>query len=533
MRTATWIVILLVAASVVAGLLLFRESTPDYLFLITLDTTRADRIDYSKTNPNTPNISHLAADGMAFKNAFSLIPITLPSHHAMFHSLPPHQLKIYNNGQRVQVTPPSITRVFKDNGYQTGAVISLGVLKKDFGLSEGFDYYVENFKRSLWHKSAAEVNREARGVIRNIKDSGKKGFIWLHYSDPHSPYFPPESGGVLNVMGDTYDITQEPLVKQTLVLKPGENSYPIELELPGLITEDPRLEPQYFELFNAEIGNGSGPGGIELKLPPKWRQSASKDKIIYRFHELHNQLVFVNHGSEDVTVEFSFVFKIIFPIPANRLLYKQSIVYMDREIGKLTDFLKAEGIYQRSAFVLVGDHGEGLGEHKFYFGHIHYLNKNYVHVPLIVSGPAIEKKGIRDEAVSTLDVAPTLLRIAGIKPPDSMTGQSLLGEIKAKRILLETYSPEALDDSFSIIEYPLQVIYTPGGQKPEERPELYNLALDPHGNKNLFYRKDYDKAKGPLYNAIRKLSRVLMETKGEIGQMSEKHKEILETLGYF
>ena len=528
MRTATWIVIVLAAAAIAAGLYFSNQQTPDYIFLITLDTTRADRVDYSETSSTTPNLARLAAEGTVFQNAFSLIPITLPSHYSMFHSLPPHNLKIYNNGQRVNVDQPSVTSILKNHGYSTGAVISLGVLKKDFGLAKGFDYYVENFKRS-----AEEVNHDAMDMIKKIKKTGDKGFVWLHYSDPHSPYFPPDAGGVLTVMGDTYDITQEPLVKRKLVLKPGENACDIKLELPDKIKNDPRLTPQYFELFNWEIKRASGTSDIRMELPPDFRQSKIKEKTIYRFHKHENRLVLINPSDEEAVVEFSFVFKMIFTTPANRLLYKQSVVYMDAKIGELIDFLKTEGIYDRSAFVLAGDHGEGLGEHKFYFGHIHYLNKNYVHVPLMVTGPMVKRRGTRQEAVSALDVAPTILDIAGIEAPATMSGHSLLRKEKSRRILLETYSPEAMRDSFAIIEYPYQMIYTPGRKNPKERTELYNRAQDPAGNKNLFFHKEYKDIKGSLYNPLRKLSKLLTESKGDIGAMSEHHKEILETLGYF
>ena len=523
----------MVAAAVAAGLYLFEKPTPDYIFLITLDTTRADRIDYAETGSTTPNFARLAGEGMVFENAYSLIPITLPAHHSIFRSQPPHNLKIYNNGQRVEPKQPSITTILKDHGYQTGAVISLGVLKKDFGLARGFDYYVENFKRSLWHRSAEEVNNDAMDVVKTIKAGKDKGFVWLHYSDPHSPYFPPDAGGRLTVMDDTYDITQEPLVKRKMVLKPGQTICPINLRLPERIKEDPRIEPQYYELFKWKVNHHSGPADIQLKLPAGWRKAQANGKNLLRFNDLQNNLVFVNPGEEDAVVEFSFVFKMIFSTPANRLLYKQSVKYMDKHLGRFIDFLKEEGIYQRSAFVLVGDHAEGLGEHKFYFGHIHYLNKNYLHIPMIVAGPMIKQKGKRPEAVSLLEVAPTVLDIAGIEPPESMAGRSLLGNLDDTRIVLETYSPEAAHDSFAIIEYPYQMIYTPGRKKPKERTELYNLAQDRNGNKNLFYKKVAKDVKGALYNSIRKLSKVLAESKGEIGAMTEKHKEILETLGYF
>jgi arylsulfatase A-like enzyme len=66
-------------------LLFFKRQAPQYIFLITLDTTRADAIDYATTgNSSTPNLAALAAAGLRFENAYTIIPITTPSHAAMF-----------------------------------------------------------------------------------------------------------------------------------------------------------------------------------------------------------------------------------------------------------------------------------------------------------------------------------------------------------------------------------------------------------------------------------------------------------------
>ncbi len=132
------------------------NTSPRWIFFITLDTTRADHINYTPGNSQTPNLAALAAEGIYFKHAYSLIPITLPSHTSMFYSMPPHRMKIYNNGQDHKITKPSVTQLLKSKGFNTSAVISLGVLKGDFGLNKGFDTYIENFTPGLWAKDAAQ-----------------------------------------------------------------------------------------------------------------------------------------------------------------------------------------------------------------------------------------------------------------------------------------------------------------------------------------------------------------------------------------
>ena len=118
----------------------FMKPTPTYIFLITLDTTRADHINYSLSqNDVSPNFARLASNGVFFRNAYSIIPITLPSHASMFYSLPPYVLKIYNNAQKQDVSNASLAEILKSKGYRTGAVVSLGVLNSQFGLNKGFE----------------------------------------------------------------------------------------------------------------------------------------------------------------------------------------------------------------------------------------------------------------------------------------------------------------------------------------------------------------------------------------------------------
>ena len=83
-------------------------------------------------------------------------------------------------------------------------------------------------------------------------------------------------------------------------------------------------------------------------------------------------------------------------------------------------------------------------------------------------------RGVIDESVvSNLDVAPTLLEIAGVEPPEYMLGNPLTVSMAGGRLLLETYSPEAVMDSFSVIDYPFQLIYYPDAL--EKKWEFFRL----------------------------------------------------------
>ncbi|MBN2408529.1 MAG: sulfatase-like hydrolase/transferase, partial [Candidatus Aminicenantes bacterium] len=128
-----------------AGLPACRPSSrTENVILITLDTQRADFISaYDSSHASTPRIDRLAREGTLFRNAYSLIPITLPSHGSIFFSEPPHGLRNYNNGQKIALkrARPSFVNQFRKKGYATAAFVSLGVLKREFGLEQGFEHY--------------------------------------------------------------------------------------------------------------------------------------------------------------------------------------------------------------------------------------------------------------------------------------------------------------------------------------------------------------------------------------------------------
>jgi arylsulfatase A-like enzyme len=85
---------------------------------------------------------------------------------------------------------------------------------------------------------------------------------------------------------------------------------------------------------------------------------------------------------------------------------------------------------EHTVIVIAGDHGEGLGEHgERTHGMLVY--DSTLRVPLIVAAPG-HAAATHDEAVSLADLAPTILRTAGVTPPDAMKGRDLLDTVWLK-----------------------------------------------------------------------------------------------------
>ncbi|MBD3414071.1 MAG: sulfatase-like hydrolase/transferase [Candidatus Aminicenantes bacterium] len=513
-----------------------KQSPPQYIFLITLDTTRADHIHYSlEENTLTPNLAVLASQGIYFSNAYSLIPITLPSHLSMFYSLPPHILRVYNNGE-INLSPlPSLEKILKNNGYNTGAVISLGTVSLRWGIGTDFDHYIENFRKPyLWYKTGEHVNEDAFTLINQLKHN--KTYFWIHYSDPHSPYFTPEYKGEFSVSlnGEKKFVsksTERALVELKLTLKPGQNILKLDTEVPKQIKQDKDLNIEWIEYEDFSITPLPENRNPTAKFPREWIKESLSNSVNFRTHQLNSSIELQNKGTQNIKTQLYFVFKMVPTVKSTQILYRKEVQYMDECIGKLIDFLKKNGFYKDSAFVIMGDHGEGLGEYQNHVGHIHFLNKCFVQTPLIISGKNIRKQGIRKELASNLDIAPTILDMAQIKKPEFMMGDSLLNPLKNQKLLLETYAPEARGNAFSIINFPYQIIVYP--YRDQNKLELIDLTADKLGVENLMNHQGLKlESKYSLIKDVQEKAQQLSQKRENKPKISEIDEDILKSLGY-
>lgn len=110
--------------------------------------------------------------------------------------------------------------------------------------------------------------------------------------------------------------------------------------------------------------------------------------------------------------------------------YDGEIAYADSQLARVLEWLRARGLTDRTLLIVAGDHGEGLGDHGERT-HGMLLYDSTLLVPLIVASPG-RAAGRRDEAVSLADLAPTMLRAAGVTPPVAMLGRDLLGGVRLK-----------------------------------------------------------------------------------------------------
>jgi arylsulfatase A-like enzyme/tetratricopeptide (TPR) repeat protein len=167
------------------------------VLIITLDTTRADRIGaYGYRRAQTPNIDRLALEGTLFENCSSCAPLTLPAHCSLFTGLYPIAHNVRNNGRYfLNPSEGTLAEALKAGGYRTYAVIAAFVLLSKFGLGQGFDFYDDTLNPyEMEHNYKSEIPADqvyAKFSRWFGQNQGEKFFAWVHFYDPHDPYSPP------------------------------------------------------------------------------------------------------------------------------------------------------------------------------------------------------------------------------------------------------------------------------------------------------------------------------------------------------
>jgi arylsulfatase A-like enzyme len=397
------------------------------VLLVSIDTCRADHVQpYSDDYARTPNILSIAQDGAWFEDAVTVVPLTLPSHCTILTGLHPMRHGVrdnYNNALSDDAV--TLAELFQESGYATAGMIGSIIISRREGLSQGFDYYDDQFKEEDFQALQPIVERKADRVVGSAlswlkkhtdNEADKPFFMFVHFYDPHMIYQPPA---------------------------PYDEQY----------ADNP---------------------------------------------------------------------------------YDGELAYTDHCLGQLIAFLKQQNLYDDLLIVLVGDHGEALGEHKE-LTHGLFLYEEAVRIPFIVKLPKDDKHSAKHavgQSVSLEDVTPTLIDLCGLGPVDT-TGVSLAPwllddtRIKDRNIVLETQYPLVYNwsPSYSLRNASWKYIHSP-------IPELYDLAADPDEMTNLIAAQDT-----PLESMQAELEDRLVEMAQAVSLASDMpitpdRVEMLASLGY-
>ncbi len=351
-----------------------RAAQPNVV-LITIETLRADHVGaYGYARNTTPNLDRLAARGARFDNTVAQAPFTLPSIASLMTGQYPPGHGVRNHPAILAAEVETLAERFQADGYQTAAMTRHTWLRRKSGLDQGFDEYHNNkFSAGLDARSlslAAVDWLEAR-------DPERPFFLWMHFLDPHLPYTPSYPYSVLY----RDENADEPRVKhlRSMMALDRENFEPTPYaDIPG--------GPYYDLVFPYYPDN---PALLDLAF---WRRS--RGSIFFGG---------ARYRAEDIAELGE--------------LYDGAITYTDDNLARIMKALAELGIEETTVVAVTGDHGEAFGEHGLYFTHDFTLYDEVLRVPLVLHYPAaIEPGTVISQQVRLMDLAPTLLELAGIDP---------------------------------------------------------------------------------------------------------------------
>ncbi len=347
------------------------------VLLIVLDTTRADRCSFlGYGRPTTPYLEELARSGTAYTNCWSPSSWTGPAHASLFTGLrPENHGYLRDNRPFLDASAETLAERFKAAGYATCGVSNNPNVGRGNALDQGFDTW-----HDLW-----------RGERRPV----------VHSDAPGGGYGLPEELEVV--------------------------SFPPSSKGHGIAAEWARERHAKKEPFFLFVND------MEPHLPYEPAEDV--------------QARFVREGTDAAEVTWARLFRFpvfvghnfgLYRVRDDRIallgdLYDAEIATLDRQLRTFVEGLREGGVLDDTVVVVVGDHGENLGEHGL-LDHQLSLHRTLLHVPLLVVAPGHVAAGARvEDLVRVEDVAPTLLEIAGLTQPVRADGRSLLHDVPGRR----------------------------------------------------------------------------------------------------
>ncbi len=424
------------------------------------DDHRYDFMSFMSTPSflETPNLDRLAAGGMHIRNAFVSTSLCSPSRASILTGQYAHRHGVIDNQRRVPEGTVFFPELLQQAGYETAFI-------------------------GKWHMGDED-------------DSPRAGFDrWVSFRG-QGTYFDP----LLNIDGrreQHQGYTAEILTDYALNWLDRARTQPFFLYLSH------KSVHAMFEPAEQDVGRYDG---RDIPYPPTMENTAEN----YAGHpswvrEQRNSwhgVDYMYHGEMDFDTFFR--------------RYTETLHSLDRSIGRVIDYLEASGLAQNTIVIYMGDNGFSLGEHGLIDKRQMY--EESMRVPMLAYAPgAIEPGTVLEEMIQNVDIAPTVLDIAGVETNRVQDGQSFLPLLRGEEI---PWREEMLYEYYWEWNFPQTP--TTFGLRTERYKyvfyhgiwgddELFDLSNDPLEQRNLFGSPDHQ----PIVADLRqRLFAILSETGG-------------------
>ncbi len=417
------------------------SGAPD-VFLITLDTLAAEDASVCGTGPtNMPHLRRLVAHSTCFTHHYTGSTLTAPSTTSLETSTLPWTHWVVHGGRPpAELAGTSVAHMLRRAGYSTHAFSAApGASPRQHSTYQAYD--------TAELAQTSSLNMSAVNVILEFPDSRS---------------LPGLLGGVLSVLS-AIDLTRIDT----------ENPYPSE----NVYGPAGRLLAQQGKDRPIFLWTHTWPPHAPYLPPPSTRYQLLPPGQFDHYRDFLGEV-----GSYDLARQAT--------VDNNRLRYQETIRGADESLGHFLQELERQGRLEGALLIVTSDHGESFERGVLRHGG-QDLHEAVIRVPLLIKLPGQQVGRTIDTPTSQLDIAPTILELAGAEPIARSEGRSLVAALMgapldqvpviAMAVLRESRFWPLTGGHYTVIDGRMKLVY----HLAENKSELYDLAADPRESRDI------------------------------------------------
>jgi arylsulfatase A-like enzyme len=432
------------------------KQQPNILYIMADDHAAHAISAYGSKINRTPNIDRIANGGVRLTNCFCTNSICTPSRAAILTGQYSNENGVYTLSDAIDPKHDNVAKQLRSAGYET-AIIGKWHLKTD---PSGFDYWKILPGQGAYYDPAfltASGKQNYSGYCTDLigdftldwlknRDRAKPFFLMSHHKAPHRPWQP------------------APKYKELFAGK--------KIAEPDNLYDHYEGRARSVAAVTMKVGEDMNERDVKTKIPENLKGDALR-KWAYQIY------------IKD---------------------YLRCVQSVDDNVGRVLDYLDAEGLSANTIVIYTSDQGFFLGDHGWFDKRLMY--EESLRMPFLMRYPGhIAKGSVNRDMILNIDFAPTFLDYAGHKAPPSMQGRSFRGSVEGHtpsnwrtamyyRYWMHNTSDHHVPAHYGIRTERWKLIYyygkplgMKGAQPPDTPPEweLFDMKNDPREMHNLYH----------------------------------------------
>jgi arylsulfatase A-like enzyme len=396
-----------------------EKQAPNILFIFSDDHATHAIAAYGPKNNNpelinyvqTPSIDRLAEEGMLFTNAFCANSICGPSRAAILTGKHSHLNGMLNNDTAFNGAQQTFPKLLQAGGYETAWIGKWHLFSEPTGFThwdildnpgQQGTYYNPLFgskegQESITGHTATIITDKAIEWLSSRRDKSKPFFLSYSHKTPHREWVPGP---------DEYDLYKD-----------------IDLPVPSNFFDDYSNRSSALKDQEMEIATHMNDQDLKLE-PPPYLNEEQLERFIASYGPENEAFYKAKLSGKELA---------IWKYQRYVKDYLRSVASMDKEIGRILNYLDESGLAENTIVIYSSDQGFYLGDHSWFDKR--WMYEESLKMPLIIRWPNVTKPGVQNDLmVQNIDYAATFLDMAGIQIPGDIQGKSILPLLKGEDV---------------------------------------------------------------------------------------------------